>query len=502
MNGPKNKIETIPTRNVTSSEGGSEEYKEPTKVSPQLENRSLSMIESLEENLDESSEITTCNPQKSDENLPRMISLCEKEPSIASSTEVSQLVDLVRNQMDLVRTLTTAQIQSSAELKRLQEEKYRSKNNDFLCRGDMSNVDSNFRAPPIDVVPENSLPPPLISPYKYCGNVPPSSIVAGFSNKHKENYSFSCSHEVPYEMHEIQFQDNVAQRPDDTAMKRFTGNIEEGYKLNIIDSCHNNVFSTCTISNKGALQKSSYTSTQLPKNGKPWGIPSCDNFIDGSHSHELSAFALNPAPPPRKRKETAASRCWRSFARLCTFLIPEKCIMRGGYEAKQAWREKVAIFIVMIVSSVIFVGVGGFVPIVLCKETHFFTMNEIWDQHKEAWTVIHGKIYDVKNYIEKHPGGSNAIRDFLGSDASRLFPRTPAAHLPLSCLDIVKNPPNISACSDMPSVDRLVGIPCHNYEGVNTFFSKYERGTLAFSAKELQQDKSTDWITIRGRVYN
>eukprot|EP00957_Ditylum_brightwellii_P067629 5133427-Ditylum_brightwellii.AAC.1 len=70
-------------------------------------------------------------------------------------------------------------------------------------------------------------------------------------------------------------------------------------------------------------------------------------------------------PPPRTREETLASACWRSFAHVCTFLVHDTCIMCHGQEAKQAWREKVAIFMIMILSSIIFVGVGGFVPILL-----------------------------------------------------------------------------------------------------------------------------------------
>ena len=43
-------------------------------------------------------------------------------------------------------------------------------------------------------------------------------------------------------------------------------------------------------------------------------------------------------------------------------------------EAKQAWREKVAIFVIMMLSSAAFIGVSGVVPMFLCRETEVFTM--------------------------------------------------------------------------------------------------------------------------------
>lgn len=41
-------------------------------------------------------------------------------------------------------------------------------------------------------------------------------------------------------------------------------------------------------------------------------------------------------------------------------------------EAKQAWREKVAIFVVMLFCSACFIGISGVVPMFLCRETTVF----------------------------------------------------------------------------------------------------------------------------------
>ena len=56
-------------------------------------------------------------------------------------------------------------------------------------------------------------------------------------------------------------------------------------------------------------------------------------------------------------------------------------------------------------------------------------MQDIWLQTGEEWVVVHGSIYDVKDLINRHPGGVDGIVDFLGKDASKVFPRAPPVTL-------------------------------------------------------------------------
>ena len=39
---------------------------------------------------------------------------------------------------------------------------------------------------------------------------------------------------------------------------------------------------------------------------------------------------------------------------------------------------------------------------------------------KDAWTVIKGNVYDITDWIDKHPGG-NIIMKGVGKDATQLF---------------------------------------------------------------------------------
>ena len=77
------------------------------------------------------------------------------------------------------------------------------------------------------------------------------------------------------------------------------------------------------------------------------------------------------------------SKMWWFFSRLCTVFVPDVLLCWIGSnvdsiaakaEAKQAWREKISIFVVMILSSAAFIGVSGVAPMLLCGETEEFVM--------------------------------------------------------------------------------------------------------------------------------
>jgi chitin synthase len=191
--------------------------------------------------------------------------------------------------------------------------------------------------------------------------------------------------------------------------------------------------------------------------------------------------------------------------------------MRPTKDAKQAWREKVALFLIMVSCSVFFVGVFGFVPLLLCNEEVVYSLQDIWLQTGENWVIVHGVIYDVKDLIYKHPGGVDGIVDFLGKDASKVFPRAPPATLPEKCLDMQKvdafqlnvySPENNftnPTCASFTELDQLLGITCHTFaagsNGTQKFLGPYERGILKHTTYALQE-LGVSYITIYDRVYD
>ena len=77
-------------------------------------------------------------------------------------------------------------------------------------------------------------------------------------------------------------------------------------------------------------------------------------------------------------------------------------------------------------------------PVVAAHQSHFFS-NQKSDSTKsshggisraelslhnrkgDAWTAVRGVVYDVTDFISKHPGGQTALIKILGQDGTRTF---------------------------------------------------------------------------------
>ena len=96
-----------------------------------------------------------------------------------------------------------------------------------------------------------------------------------------------------------------------------------------------------------------------------------------------------------ENEHSCISKAWWLLSRVCTLFIPDFllcCIGRHALvkkgmtkeekeavratrrEAKQAWREKVTIFMLMMFCCACFIGISGVIPMFLCRETTVFTM--------------------------------------------------------------------------------------------------------------------------------
>lgn len=57
------------------------------------------------------------------------------------------------------------------------------------------------------------------------------------------------------------------------------------------------------------------------------------------------------------------------------------------------------------------------------EQTNTYTATEV-TQHKDAsscWSTINGKVYDLTNWINSHPGGPDKILSICGSDGTSAF---------------------------------------------------------------------------------
>jgi len=209
-----------------------------------------------------------------------------------------------------------------------------------------------------------------------------------------------------------------------------------------------------------------------------------------------------------REEDPPGSRLWKSLAVGMTCIIPDKIIPREKPSAKLAWREKVAICLIVFFISAAIVGGIGFLPIFLCRSSDQFTQREINNQRGKAWVTIFGTIYDVRNYIKRHPGGSQQISDFLGQDASDLFPRPPPSALPTFCLDTAKNSSLASEVSCPNLADREDGdkLLCHTSmvgpEGVRAVMKGYRTADMVVAPWKLGEDEEMSYVVLDSSIYD
>jgi cytochrome b involved in lipid metabolism len=57
------------------------------------------------------------------------------------------------------------------------------------------------------------------------------------------------------------------------------------------------------------------------------------------------------------------------------------------------------------------------------KTEKTYTMEEVakHNSKESCWTVIRGEVYDLTNWIDKHPGGADKILKICGKDGTDLF---------------------------------------------------------------------------------
>jgi chitin synthase len=229
-------------------------------------------------------------------------------------------------------------------------------------------------------------------------------------------------------------------------------------------------------------------------------------------SYKSSKKGRAAAAPTKEVDNNKRAMWWYNFSRCVTFPFPDRCIRKDDAEAKQAWREKVAICFCVFLASAFFVGIFGFVPVLLCRERTVYTLGNVQERTNEDWIVLHGFVYDVGGLFERHPTGPQGIEAFLHDDASRMFPRMPPALLPDMCLNKAKFEESEAlqskepSCEDFTPEDLKNGLPCHTFvTGTNAtakYMGEFEKGVLAHDGAVLLESPFTFWVSIHDRVYN
>jgi len=223
----------------------------------------------------------------------------------------------------------------------------------------------------------------------------------------------------------------------------------------------------------------------------------------------------------RRGPELLSTTLWSLFAHLVTFAIPDFMICKTGVQAKKAWREKVAIFWILIFFSCLFVVMVTAIPVYICAPSRdYFDIDQLGEK---GLTTVFGNVYDLEAYMDLHPGGIYTLEKFIGADASRIFPRLPPTELPAFCLsdrlksnETIFNETNILGLQNLTcliteaEIDKI-GEPdaCHtSFAGIEAMDEKlgeYKQGKLVVNAWDIGMNglpDGTQAIRIGLDVYN
>lgn len=136
-------------------------------------------------------------------------------------------------------------------------------------------------------------------------------------------------------------------------------------------------------------------------------------------------------------KESAARRRWVWLCRFLTWWCPDFILNKVGrmkrQDIRQAWREKLAINLLIwfIMGCTIFViaGLGQ----IICPRQHVYTVSELnshnyKDNPGNTYVSIRGEVFDLSTYWQVHStvvpvvNSNTGVKPYGGQDVSQLFP--------------------------------------------------------------------------------
>lgn len=144
-------------------------------------------------------------------------------------------------------------------------------------------------------------------------------------------------------------------------------------------------------------------------------------IIENEHPKNKSRVISN------KHNDSKIRSAWVKISKLLTFAIPEKNVPGNSKQAKAAWREKVSLCVVILLSSLLLLAYLIVLPANLCPASNLISLEELHElPHYNPHIIIHGKVYDFTEFAQKHSKNGSIphhIYDYAGKDASALFPK-------------------------------------------------------------------------------
>jgi chitin synthase len=122
---------------------------------------------------------------------------------------------------------------------------------------------------------------------------------------------------------------------------------------------------------------------------------------------EKQLVAAEQAPTENIRQKTRSRRQWECCTWFLTWWIPSFCISACGMQRKDiqmAWREKVALNLLIFVLSIVVIFFIGVFGLIICPKEDVLTLGEL--EGKLSWKFVYvytnGEIFDVTKFGKVH----------------------------------------------------------------------------------------------------
>ncbi|KAJ1956047.1 hypothetical protein GGI12_005412, partial [Dipsacomyces acuminosporus] len=260
---------------------------------------------------------------------------------------------------------------------------------------------------------------------------------------------------------------------------------------------------------------------KVPSEGTAFNSDHDDLLIE-KHAHETI----------EDLETTQTRRIWTFITWSLTWWIPSPFLRWCGRmkrpDVRMAWREKVAICIIIVfiwlVLLFVIIGLG----LVLCPKEHVWTLDEVagHNSEKDAYIAMRGKVYDITGYMKQKHGIPSFVASkelmvmFAGQDVNASFPIA----IRTACPTIVsqKQDPRYSMYLTVADTTALQTFPFTHKVGAlssskelssQSFYAKYAVPTLNLFKKgdvvwsygwvdSMHKDQGKYWRVINQEVFN
>lgn len=217
--------------------------------------------------------------------------------------------------------------------------------------------------------------------------------------------------------------------------------------------------------------------------------------------------AAPPAGPQvtERLRVTTERRLWVFFTWLCTFWVPS--LVLGFFpklrrsDVRMAWREKLAINMMIWFVCLCSIFVIVFLGNIVCPRQHLYSVGELsGHQGSNAFTAIRGEVFDLHKIIGAHLSAipvvsRKSLLQYAGADATSIFPVQVNAlcngpNGPISPWVTLDNANNTDANAQYHDFRAYRGTdvrPDWYYEQMWYMRSQYRVGFVGYTPKEIQQ---------------